>query len=104
MELQLQSTGGSGVAANIVFLLPEVSLVESVETMGLETRTTDIASAATSDSNYTLTVDSTDGFEDNGFIRIGTEVIGYTGKTATTSFTGLTRGVAGTTATGSFCG
>ena len=44
-----------------------------------------------------LTVDSTEGFEDNGFIRIGKEVIAYTGKTATT-FTGLTRGVAGTTA------
>jgi hypothetical protein len=33
----------------------------------------------------------------NGFIRIGNELIAYTGKTAT-SFTGLTRGVGGTTA------
>ncbi len=80
-----------------VDLLPEVSLVESVETMGLETRTTDIA-AAINDSASTLTVDSTEGFEDSGFIRVNKEVIAYTGKTATT-FTGLTRGAAGTTAT-----
>ncbi len=85
------ATGGS----DTVTLLPEVSLVESVETMGLEGRTTEVASSATSTAT-TLTVDSTDGFEDNGFIRVGTEVIGYTGKTATT-FTGLTRGAAGTT-------
>ena len=45
----------------------------------------------------TITVDSTADFEDNGFIRIGNEVISYTGKTAT-SFTGLTRGAGGTTA------
>ena len=64
--------------------------------MGLEKRTTDVASSATA-SATTLTVDSTEGFEDNGFLRIGTEVIAYTGKTATT-FTGLTRGAAGTTA------
>jgi len=90
------TTAASGNDGAAVTLLPEVSLVESVETMGLEKRTTDIASAATS-SATTLTVDSTEGFEDNGFLRIGTEVIAYTGKTATT-FTGLTRGAAGTTA------
>ena len=45
----------------------------------------------------TLTVDSTADFEGNGFIRIGNELIAYTGKTAT-SFTGLTRGSGGTTA------
>ena len=73
---------------------PEISLVESVETIGLEIRTTDVASAATSEDT-TLTVDSTAGFEDAGFLRIGTEVIGYTGKTDTT-FTGLTRGASGT--------
>ena len=62
---------------------------------GTRERTTDDASNATVKAT-TITVDSTDGFEDNGFIRIGTEVIGYTGKTAT-SFTGLTRGAGGTT-------
>ena len=80
----------------LVNFLPEVSLIESVETMGLETRTTDVASGI-NDSATTLTVDSTEGFEDNGFIRVNKEVIAYTGKTATT-FTGLTRGAAGTTA------
>ncbi|WP_443642969.1 flagellar hook-basal body complex protein [Candidatus Levibacter sp. Uisw_134_01] len=96
--------GANGTTAAIgsdnaaVTLLSEVSLVESVETMGLETRTTaindgaGITAAATS-----MTVDSTDGFEDSGFIRVGTEVMSYTGKTATT-FTGLTRGAGGTTA------
>ena len=87
---------GSDNAA--VTLLSEVSLVESVESMGLETRATavnngaGITAAATS-----MTVDSTVGFEDSGFIRVGTEVMSYTGKTATT-FTGLTRGAGGTTA------
>ncbi|MDA9649454.1 flagellar hook-basal body complex protein [Alphaproteobacteria bacterium] len=87
---------GSNNAA--VTLLSEVSLVESVESMGLETRATavnngaGITAAATS-----MTVDSTVGFEDSGFIRVGTEVMSYTGKTATT-FTGLTRGAGGTTA------
>ena len=81
-----------------VTLLSEVSLVESVESMGLETRATavnngaGITAAATS-----MTVDSTVGFEDSGFIRVGTEVMSYSGKTATT-FTGLTRGAGGTTA------
>ena len=73
-----------------------MSLVESVETMGLEQRHTTVSSTI-NDSVTTVTVASTDGFDDSGFIRIGTEVIAYTGKTATT-FTGLTRGSAGTTA------
>ncbi len=83
-------------ATNDVTLLPEVSLVESVETLGMETRTTKI-----NDSSHflqgatTLTVDDTSGFEDNGFLRIENELIHYTGKTAT-SFTGITRGAGGT--------
>ncbi len=84
------------VANDTVQLLPEISLVESVETMGLEQRHTTVSSTI-NDSVTTVTVASTDGFDDSGFIRIGTEVIAYTGKTATT-FTGLTRGSAGTTA------
>ena len=76
----------------------ELSLVDSVETLGLETRTTLIDDASNiTDSATTITVDSTDGFEDNGYIRIENELIHYTGKTAT-SFTGLTRGAGGTTA------
>ena len=92
------TTAASGSDNAAVTLLSEVSLVESVESMGLETRATavnngaGITAAATS-----MTVDSTVGFEDSGFIRVGTEVMSYTGKTATT-FTGLTRGAGGTTA------
>ena len=77
-------------------LLADVSLVTSVEAMGLETRTTEV-NGAIDDSVTSMTVDSTLGFEDSGFIRVGTELIAYTGKTAT-SFTGLTRGAGGTTA------
>ena len=92
------TTAATGSNNAAVTLLSEVSLVESVEGMGLETRATavnngaGITAAATS-----MTVDSTVGFEDSGFIRVGTEVMSYTGKTATT-FTGLTRGAGGTTA------
>ena len=89
------ATGSDGAA---VTLLSEVSLVESVETMGLETRTTAVNDGSGINNSVTsVTVDSTTGFEDSGFIRVGTEIMAYTGKTATT-FTGLTRGAGGTTA------
>lgn len=52
---------------------------------------------AHTNSVTTITVDSTEMFPENGTIRIGTEQIKYTGKTATT-FTGCTRGAWGTTA------
>jgi hypothetical protein len=45
-----------------------------------------------------VTVDGTDGFPEQGRLKIGQEEILYTGKTATT-FTGLTRGSRGTQAT-----
>jgi len=54
------------------------------------------ASAATSGDTI-LTVASTVGYPASGTLLIGNEAIDYTGKTATT-FTGLTRGVYGTTA------
>ena len=73
-----------------------ISLFDSVENLGLSSRSTDVAAQLTTTAT-TLTVDSTADFEDNGFIRVGNELISYTGKTAT-SFTGLTRGVGGTTA------
>ena len=73
-----------------------VSLFDSVVNLGLSNRTTDV-NGAINVTATTITVDSTADFEDNGFIRIGNEVISYTGKTAT-SFTGLTRGVGGTAA------
>ncbi|MFL2830128.1 MAG: flagellar hook-basal body complex protein [Candidatus Puniceispirillales bacterium] len=75
-----------------------VSLLDSITNLGLQKRSTDVSGAQITTTATTMTVDSTDGFEDNGFIRINNEIIQYTGKTATT-FTGLTRGVSGTTAT-----
>ena len=50
-----------------------------------------------SDTDTTVTVDSTTNFEDAGTITVGTENISYTGKTSTT-FTGCTRGADSTTA------
>lgn len=50
-----------------------------------------------SDSATTVTVDSTDGFPEEGRIKIEQEEISYTGKTSTT-FTGCTRGYRGTPA------
>ncbi len=73
-----------------------VSLYDSVVNLGLSKRTTDVNTDVNATAT-TITVDSTADFEDSGFIRIGNERISYTGKTAT-SFTGLTRGVGGTTA------
>lgn len=55
---------------------------------------TALTSAITNPSSTaTINVTSTTGFGASGYIKVGTEVIGYTGKTAT-SFTGITRGVA----------
>ena len=86
-----ENTESKAVAAGA-----SISLFDSVVNLGLSNRTTDVNSAVNATAT-TITVDSTADFEDSGFIRIGNEVISYTGKTAT-SFTGLTRGVAGTTA------
>ena len=49
-------------------------------------------------SDTSVTVDSSANFETAGYLLIGSEIIQYTGKTSTT-FTGLTRGLFGTTAT-----
>lgn len=49
------------------------------------------------DSDTTITVDSTDEFPASGTIKIGSEEICYSSKTATT-FTGVVRGCNGTTA------
>lgn len=54
-----------------------------------------------STSNTTIDVLSTSAFPSSGQIHIGTETITYTGKTST-SFTGCTRGVWGTTAQAHF--
>jgi hypothetical protein len=56
--------------------------------------TTTLTAAMNSNSTDPIQVVSTTGFSNSGYIRIGPEVIAYTGKTATT-FTGITRGVAG---------
>jgi hypothetical protein len=55
---------------------------------------TTLTAAMNSNSTDPIQVDSTNGFYDSGYIVISTEVIQYTGKTATT-FTGITRGQAG---------
>lgn len=47
-------------------------------------------------STTPIPVTSTDTFDAPGTLLIGTELIGYTGKTSTT-FTGITRGIYGTT-------
>ena len=55
---------------------------------------TTLTAGINSNTTAPIPVESTTGFYDSGYIRIGTELIQYTGKTATT-FTGITRGVAG---------
>lgn len=52
--------------------------------------------AGISNSDTTIPVVSTDLFQSSGHLLIGSELLAYTGKTATT-FTGATRGVYGTT-------
>ena len=53
--------------------------------------------ATKTSADTTLDVVSTSGYPASGTLLVGSEVMSYTGKTATT-FTGLTRGVHGTTA------
>jgi hypothetical protein len=50
------------------------------------------------DSITTITLNSTDGLSAVGYVKLGSEIISYTGKTSTT-LTGCLRGQAGTTAT-----
>ena len=90
------SRGAENTDSKAVAAGTSVSLFDSVVNLGLSNRTNDVNGDVNATAT-TITVDSTADFEDSGFIRIGNEVISYTGKTAT-SFTGLTRGVAGTTA------
>ena len=56
-----------------------------------------LATAAHTNSVTTLTVASTSVFPTKGYLVVKRELISYTGKTSTT-FTGCTRGVGGTTA------
>jgi hypothetical protein len=58
--------------------------------------TTTLTAAMTNVSTAAIQVVSTNLFESAGHLLIGTELITYTGKTSTT-FTGITRGVYGTT-------
>lgn len=57
---------------------------------------TTLTAAMTNVSTAAIQVVSTSLFESSGHLLIGSELIAYTGKTATT-FTGITRGVYGTT-------
>lgn len=56
--------------------------------------TTTLTASINSNSTTPIAVSSTSAFPDSGYLRIGSEVVGYTGKTATT-FTGISRGQAG---------
>lgn len=60
--------------------------------------TTTLTGAMTNVSTTPIQVASTDLFATAGHLLIGTELVAYTGKTSTT-FTGITRGVYGTTNT-----
>ena len=60
--------------------------------------TTTLTGAMTNVSTTPIQVASTDLFQPSGHLLIGTELVAYTGKTATT-FTGITRGVYSTTNT-----
>ena len=55
---------------------------------------TTLTSATSPNSTANIQVVSTSGFYAPGYMKIGAEIIGYTGITATT-FTGITRGIAG---------
>ena len=55
---------------------------------------TTLTNSINSNSTLPIVVGSTAGFSDSGYIRMQKEIIQYTGKTATT-FTGITRGQAG---------
>lgn len=59
---------------------------------------TTLTAGINSNTTDPIAVVSTAGFGPSGYIVIGVEVIAYTGKTATT-FTGITRGVAGSNGT-----
>ena len=55
---------------------------------------TTLSASINSNTTDPIAVVSTNNFSASGYIRIGSEIIQYTGKTST-SFTGITRGVAG---------
>lgn len=59
---------------------------------------TTLTQAMNSNTTNPIQVESTTGFSTTGYLRIDGEVIRYTGKTATT-FTGITRGQAGSNGT-----
>lgn len=89
---------GEGVVANATGNAVTVTVGAGIGSLYAGAFYFDSATTLTNDinSNSTLPilVGSTTGFSTSGYIRIDSEVIRYTGKTATT-FTGITRGVAG---------
>ena len=89
---------GEGVTANATGNSVTVSVGPGIAYLYSGSFLFDTATTLTAGINSNTTdpipVVSTAGFYTSGYIRIGTELIQYTGKTATT-FTGITRGVAG---------
>lgn len=89
---------GEGVTANAVGNVVTVDVGPGIAYLYSGAFIYDNSTTLTADINSNSTdpipVVSTSGFGTSGYIAIGTEVIAYTGITATT-FTGITRGVAG---------
>lgn len=85
-NLQVYNTLTSSGGANII--LPYGAFYQN--------GTTVLTGNLSNNSTTPIPVTSTDAFQSSGFLIIGTEIIQYTGKTSNT-FTGITRGVKGST-------
>lgn len=79
-----------------VYMYASAATDESLHLARIVDITTGVSADATS-SDTSITVGDTSLFPDNGTIIVNSEIMEYTGKTATT-FTGLTRGMYGTVA------
>ena len=86
-----------GVAGGRLRVLDYNDYVNAFITQEDEIDTTTLSQSHT-DSVTTITVVSTTGFSSTGTLHIGNEQVSYTGIGSSTTFTGVTRGVGGTTA------
>jgi len=86
-----------GVAGGRLRVLDYNDYVNAFITQEDEIDTTTLSQSHT-DSVTTITVVSTTGFNSTGTLHIGNEQVSYTGIGSSTTFTGVTRGVGGTTA------
>ena len=86
-----------GVAGGRLRVLDYNDYVNAFITQEDEIDTTTLSQSHT-DSVTTITVVSTTGFNSTGTLHIGNEQVSYTGIGSSTTFTGVTRGAGGTTA------